>query len=525
MSFSYMHKRTSRFIVILSLSVVLPLISYLIFQLFSIRQSEKIITGVYEEQLKSVLFSVNQYAYDYMSKLIDKIEATDSIPENTVSLLGQEIRKIGFGFDFTHQLHSGQAGSDKNFSYPEITSSSSNFPIEQLDLFLDNNRTKTKQLIAYSEIGYRKIEPLDVMTIDGTTYQVIQTILTIKGQKYLYTTLINPLTFGQEVLSPRMQQIADQKLILFFQRNDASSEILYTTGELTNDIKVTSKVWLFPSYLLGVSPKILTVQDLIKEQRNTSLILILVLFVTMGTGVFLIVKNIHREAQLNQAKSDFVSSVSHELRTPLALIKMFAETMMLGRAKNEEKKKEYLEIIFKETNRLTNIVNRILNFSRIEANRKVYHKEQVDLTDLLKEIGRDYSYHLEQHGFTFEVNLDNREYKITADREAIYEAVIIVVDNAMKYSDETKHISLSIASASESTGIVIEDQGIGIAPEKLEQIFDRFFRVSDNDRYVAQGAGLGLSILRHIMQAHDGDVKVESKLGKGSKFTLYFNHG
>lgn len=517
-----MNKRSTRFIVILSLSVVLPLIAYLIFQLTSIRKSEKIISGVYEEQLKSVLFSVNQYANDYMSRFMDKIESSSDSTFKELNENSLKFESIGYQYVSIYRI---QAFDFERQNVPIFSFSGrqQDFPHEEIHDFHSSQAEVISQLISYTNKGYRKIEPAGTVELAGQSYQSILTVLSINNDQYLFTGLINPLKFVEEVLSPKMQQIANQQLILFLQE-ESNPDILFATDEVSNTLSVTSSVWIFPSYLLGVSPMTVTVKELIDEQRTTSLILVALLFVTMGIGIFMILRNIQREAQLNQAKTDFVSNVSHELRTPLALIRMFSETMLLGRAKNEEKKKEYLEIIFKETNRLTNIVNRILNFSRIEANRKVYHKEPIDASALLKEIMRDYSYHLEQNGFEWNIEIGDSSQMINVDREAIYEAVIILIDNAMKYSESSKHITLSLTTDPQKTHIAVADRGIGIAPEKLEQVFDKFFRVSDNDRYVAQGAGLGLSILKHIANAHEGQIHVDSELGKGSKFTLTFNN-
>ncbi|MFT4738501.1 MAG: two-component system phosphate regulon sensor histidine kinase PhoR [Paraglaciecola sp.] len=298
--------------------------------------------------------------------------------------------------------------------------------------------------------------------------------------------------------------------------------ILYSTDAMSNNLLVTSKLWLFPDYLLGVSPKSVTIKGIIKERRNQNLIAIGVLFLMMTIGLLMIFQNIRLEYKLNQTKSDFVSNVSHEIRTPLALIRMFSETLLLGRVKDGEKHNEYLEIIFKETNRLTNIVNRILNFSKIEAEKRKYQLAPIDLTTLVKEVFSDYSYHLESNGFTWSQTLPDQQQLIRGDREAIYEAMIIIIDNAMKYSDEKKHIEVLISQEKNAVIIGIQDQGIGIASDRLDQIFDKFYRVADNDRYFAQGAGLGLSILKHIMDAHFGEIEVDSQPDKGSIFKLIF---
>jgi two-component system phosphate regulon sensor histidine kinase PhoR len=231
---------------------------------------------------------------------------------------------------------------------------------------------------------------------------------------------------------------------------------------------------------------------------------------------------VNREIILAQNKADFVSSVSHELRTPLALISMFAETLLLGRITKEEKKREYFEIIFNETNRLTNIVNRILSFGKIEANKRVYTMEEVDLNKLISDVIRDYTFHLEQNGFNLNVKKSETPLWIKADRDAIYEGVINLIDNAVKYSPEKKEITIEVKGNTHQAWITVKDRGIGIPKDKIDQIFDKFYRATEKDIYKAKGAGLGLTILKHIMDAHNGKIEVDSVEGNGSTFKLIF---
>jgi two-component system phosphate regulon sensor histidine kinase PhoR len=517
-----MHKRTSRTIVILSLSIILPLIGYMLYQMAAIRQNEQLISSVYEEQLKSVLFSVNQYSNDYMSTLMDKIENLDSTQIADDHQLYTDLKNIGFDFYALHLLDDRE-GQKLTITTLRESPHTLKEPPEKLDQLIQAQEQKISLLIKYASQGYRKIEPVDMFIMEEQPYQVIMVILSIHQRLYLFTGLIDPLTFTQEVLSPKMQQIAEKQLILSL-REKENTEILFATDTLRNDWLVTSQLWLFPEYEFGVSPRQDTVKVLIDQQRKTNLTLIGLLSVFMTIGIIMIIRNMQKEARLNQAKSDFVSNVSHELRTPLALISMFAETILMGRHKDTQKLQEYMEIIHKETHRLTNIVNRILNFSRIEANRRVYHLVEMDLRSLVEEIVSDYSYHLEQNGFVLIPNWPETSLPIRGDREAIYEAVIILIDNAMKYSEENKQLQIALRSTDSHTHLTVSDQGIGIDPTKLHQVFDKFFRVSDNDKYVAQGAGLGLSILKHIMDAHDGSVDVQSEVGKGSHFTLTFHN-
>jgi two-component system phosphate regulon sensor histidine kinase PhoR len=236
---------------------------------------------------------------------------------------------------------------------------------------------------------------------------------------------------------------------------------------------------------------------------------------------------------LVRMKSDFVSNVSHELRTPLALIRMFGETLEMGRVKNEEKKHEYYATIVAETERLTRLVNNILNFSRMEAGRKEYHFAPTELNDVVTDVLKTYGFHLQGEGFTPEVMLEEDLPPLRGDAESISEAVINLIDNAVKYSGESKYLRIATGMLDGSLFIVVEDHGIGIAREHQEKIFETFYRVSTGLVHTVRGTGLGLTLVKHIMEAHGGKVTVESVPGKGSRFSLLFpihessgeNHG
>ncbi len=226
--------------------------------------------------------------------------------------------------------------------------------------------------------------------------------------------------------------------------------------------------------------------------------------------------------ELAQIKSDFVSNVSHELRTPLALISMFAETLEMGRVKNDEKKQEYYNIISQETNRLSRIVNKILSFSKMEAGKRTYNFEQADINEIVYKVYETYKFHLENNGFKFNLIAGKDIPSIKADPEAISEAVINLIDNAVKYSDQNKEITITTGIEKENIFIEVKDNGIGISPDDQKKIFDKFYRVSTGLVHNSKGTGLGLSLVKHIVDAHKGKIELKSTPGKGSIFKLIF---
>ncbi len=482
------------------------------------RENEKAFKQVYQDQLESILFSVNQYSSDYLSALITKTEK-EIDNKNPEELSSELLSTLGANGFYAIEILS----LDSN-SIVSLTSNRQNFQDNSIfNKILEQNRKTISRLVQYYKTGYRKIEPAGMISLDGVVYQSFIAIIGKQGNEHIFIGLINPNDFVSEVLRPKSQEFADQQMIIAFSRKN-SKEIMFTTDSLNNKELVSIDMWLFPELTIGIANKGRTIQELVNERLTYNLVSVGILSVLLIIGFTLVISNIRREVKLAQNKSDFVSNVSHELRTPLSLISMFAETLLMGRVKVESKKNEYIEIIFKESHRLSNIVNRILNFSKIEANKREYHLETLELNVLTESVFNDYSFHLEQKGFKYELETSGNELLINGDREAIYEAIVILIDNAIKYCDSEKYVKMKVNHTETHSWIEVEDHGIGIPKDRLNQIFDKFYRISDKDIYKTQGAGLGLSILKHIMDAHNGQIKVESQVGKGSTFKLIFNN-
>src|SRR5438309_1838097 len=239
----------------------------------------------------------------------------------------------------------------------------------------------------------------------------------------------------------------------------------------------------------------------------------------LAGGIFLTYRNVSKEMALARLKSDFVSNVSHELRTPLSLIRLYAETLEMGRITSPEKYQEYYQIIRKESERLTALINNILDFSRIEAGRKEYEFRETDLSALVRNTLESYRYQIEQHGFTFEEKIEPVP-PLRVDREAMARSLVNLVNNALKYSQDRKYIAVKLYRENGSVKLEVIDHGIGIPPAEQNKIFEKFYRVGDPLVHNTKGSGLGLSLVQHIAQAHGGDVAVDSAPGAGSKFTI-----
>jgi signal transduction histidine kinase len=263
-----------------------------------------------------------------------------------------------------------------------------------------------------------------------------------------------------------------------------------------------------------------TIDEIGAKFLRSNYIILGALSVLMAGGLLLTYRNVSREMKLARLKSDFVANVSHELRTPLALIRLYAETLELGRLTAQEKYQEYFRIIREESERLSALINNILDFSRIEAGRKEYDFKQTDLAELVRATLESYRFQIEQNGFAFEENIAADIPPVNVDREAIARSLLNLVNNALKYSKDQKFIGVSLYRANGSVKLEVRDRGIGIAPADHDKIFEKFYRCGDPLVHNTKGSGLGLSLVKHIAQAHGGNVFVESAPERGSKFTI-----
>ena len=277
---------------------------------------------------------------------------------------------------------------------------------------------------------------------------------------------------------------------------------------------------VFPELTLAIKYSGTTVADIGARFLRYNYMVLGALSLLMAGGVWLTYRNLSREMTLARLKSDFVANVSHELRTPLALIRLYAETLELGRLMAKDKYQEYFRIIREESERLTALINNILDFSRIEAGRKEYEFKETNLAELVHSTLESYRFQIQQNGFAFEENISDDIPPVVVDREAIARSLLNLVNNALKYSKDRKYIGVRLYRSSTRVNLEVQDRGMGIAENEQEKIFEKFYRCGDALVHNIKGSGLGLSLVRHIARAHGGDVLVESAPEKGSKFTI-----
>ncbi len=238
----------------------------------------------------------------------------------------------------------------------------------------------------------------------------------------------------------------------------------------------------------------------------------------------LFIEKIEKEKleKLNELKSFFVSSVYHDLKTPLTSIKMFAELLKTSKNISDDKKEQYLNIIEGESNRLSRLIENVLNYAKIEKGIKVYNFEEIEINSVVKEVIHSMEYLLKMQHFTFQTKLYDGELYIYADHDSIADAIINLITNSMKFSPDKKNIFISIAKENNYAVVSVEDVGIGISEEDKKNLFKPFIQSKRLTMAQSTGAGIGLTIVKNIMDAHKGKIEFKSTLGIGSIFSLFF---
>jgi signal transduction histidine kinase len=277
---------------------------------------------------------------------------------------------------------------------------------------------------------------------------------------------------------------------------------------------------VFRRWTLGISFADTTVAALARKQFRQNLLFTGIALLLLSGGLFLMLRATAREVKLAETKSAFVSNVSHELKTPLTLIGLLAETGELGRIKNTEKAQEYFRLINHESRRLSHLINNILDFSRIEAGRRAYQLAPADAGEVVGEVLQSYAYALNEAGFVVQRECASDLPLVMLDRDAFEQAVLNLLNNAVKYSAGEKRIAVRVAAREGQVAIEVADHGIGIPRDEQEKIFEQFYRVNTGLVHDTKGSGLGLAIVKHIVEAHGGRIAVESAPGKGSRFTI-----
>jgi two-component system, OmpR family, phosphate regulon sensor histidine kinase PhoR len=278
---------------------------------------------------------------------------------------------------------------------------------------------------------------------------------------------------------------------------------------------------LVPSGLLIAVGTILLVRG--TPDWNLVLGILVILFCgLLATGTTLVWVFIAKETGLSQLQTDFVSKVSHELKTPLTSIRMFVETLRLKRAQNPAQVDECLDLLARETDRLSNRIDQLLEWGRMEAGRRAYEIRTEDAGAIVRDAVDHFAPLQLQGDAEVSVTIPDDLPPVLADRPAMLMALLNLLSNAYKYGGRPRKIDVEVEAVDDRKAVEIRvrDNGVGIPREEHKRIFQKFYRRDDRLSRGQEGSGLGLSIVAHVVRAHRGDVRVESEPGQGSTFAI-----
>ena len=515
-----MQKSIKKIALLFFLILILPISVFFIYQFAKLNESEKEINKIYLQQLETIIYSINQYSEDVMGNLANEIKIDLSILRETNNNKLEEFLNENSSLKaiiiFDKDLNSTLIGYNPSLLDKKKV-------LQDFEDKILNNSASIEKLENFLDVGYEKMEAFGTFSEENLNLSVFA--IKNRNENIKFCGIVfEPYEFVRQNLVPKISQACGDEFILTV-INDIDKSIIYSCDKVDSEqLTILKSLWVVPGFSLGIKMKSGNIEDLVIQRYYENLIVLGSLLIILIIGIGLIYRNIRKELALTQLKSDFISNVSHELRTPLSLISMYSETLVLDRLKDENKKKEYYSVINNETNRLSKIVNSILNFSKMESGTRKYNFSENNLVEINDEVFSTYDYHIKSKGFKYKIDTKGKIENIFADQDAISESIINLIENAIKYSSENKQFIIKIDQNKIGPFWEIEDFGIGISKEDQIKIFDKFFRVSTGLVHNIKGTGLGLTLVKQIMESHNGKVIVNSTVGQGSSFRLQFNN-
>ena len=250
------------------------------------------------------------------------------------------------------------------------------------------------------------------------------------------------------------------------------------------------------------------------------LYIFIAIVIILAFGLFFTLQTVNNELNLSKMKSQFMSTVSHEFKSPLTSIRQMSEMLVQGRVPTRERQLKYHTTILQQSERLSHLIDNILDFSKMEEGQKLFHFEKSDIVPVVGNIVESFRNHTSEQGFNINFSVPEPVPDVVFDREAMEQVMHNLLDNACKYSGDSRKIDVKVAAKGNRVIISVRDFGIGILKEDHEKIFSRFYRAGEELTQTVKGSGIGLTIVKQLVEAHNGAIDVESEAGKGSTFTV-----
>jgi len=345
----------------------------------------------------------------------------------------------------------------------------------------------------------------------------------IPNDRFLYAGFSWDLEYVRNHLFPEIAAKVEQETGIRARLIEPADPIVAEPDRVLaeNTLTMTSGGFPFP-WRYAVTRN--DIEDLKRAARTENLLIgVLLAFLAglMSLGAYLLVRDVSRQAETAAMKSRFIDNISHELKTPLTLIRLYGETLKNQRHLSEEGRREAYEIITAESERLSNMIGNVLDMSRIERDALEFHIQSGSIAEAVKATLESYRYHLDKKGFTVREDIEGGIPPVKFDREALASVVVNLLSNAMKFSPEVKDVSVRVFRRDDEAVLQVADKGIGIPRQETVRIFERFYRSRNAAGPDPGGSGLGLTIVKHVVEAHGGRITVDSEPGRGSVFSVF----
>ena len=304
---------------------------------------------------------------------------------------------------------------------------------------------------------------------------------------------------------------------------DSEGHVLASSDSTYKGLEVMSAKVDFGAYTWNIDLWTLPssgIASLLGSGRRIYLLIFVIIAVLLVFGLVFTLKTLNAEAKIARLKSDFISTVSHELKSPLTSIRHLSDILASDKVKSEDRKQEYYEVIQQQGVRLTGLIDNLLDFSKLEAGKKRYQFETLMPTPYFSRLVELFRRRISDEEFIVNIDIDDSIGTVSIDPAAMSQVVNNILDNAYKYSGESKLMLVSAKQVDDQFMFSVIDYGFGIDKSEIPKIFDRFYRIGDPLTREVKGSGIGLTIVKQIVEAHQGTIHVQSQIGAGSTFTI-----
>jgi signal transduction histidine kinase/tetratricopeptide (TPR) repeat protein len=392
---------------------------------------------------------------------------------------------------------------------------------ERLLLFQKNAMTERELMSLRSDEDISEANNRFTMDIGPNGYWVCL-LKNRLPENEIWGFLLDDRYLEESLLHDTMKEMIFQEGTDWIVRGAGGNILLASTEKPAGSLTIESGfLGNFPDWTVEfyqADPRIL--DAFLTSRRGVYFYMFILIAGILVFGLILTIRSLTREMELSRMKSDFVSTVSHEFKSPLTSIRQIAEMLHAGRVSSEDRRQKYYDVLLEQSERLSLLTENVLSFAKMEEGKREFVFEHVDLDTLLRSIVSTVQDRLEHEGFTVEMEFDGSLPSIMADASAITQAFNNLLDNAVKYSGDSKKVLVRAFQDESNVVVQVIDFGLGIKREDRDKIFDRFYRGGDELTRTVKGSGLGLTLVKQIVEAHKGRIQVESEPEKGSIFTI-----